>query len=203
MIYVGGQTGISAIGIEHDPCSEHAYSQPQNSCGKIGALPPPADYKPPAAPAGRGAGSDGRGGVPMIGGVSIVKPREFGGVTAYNLNTGDKSWWVPNGGQMRPVTSTDPVFAGVTLPSAANQGQQAQIIVTKTLTIYGTGRNGGAPTQLFAVDKASGKQVGAVTIPSKTTAVPMTFMFQGKQYIVFATGGNTVSPSLVALTLPR
>ena len=44
------------------------------------------------------------------------------------------------------------------------------------------------PPQIFAVDKATGKQVGAVKIPSKTTAVPMTFMHQGRQYIVFATG---------------
>ena len=47
----------------------------------------------------------------------------------------------------------------------------------------------------------TGKQVGAVAIPSLNSAVPMTFMHQGKQYIVFATGqgGNT---KLVALALP-
>ena len=42
--------------------------------------------------------------------------------------------------------------------------------------------------QLYAFDKATGKQVGAVNIPSVNTAVPMTFLHQGKQYIVFATG---------------
>ena len=53
----------------------------------------------------------------MIAGMcSIVKPKELGGVTAYNMNTGDKVWWVPNGDQMRIVTSTDPIFAGVKLP---------------------------------------------------------------------------------------
>ncbi len=51
------------------------------------------------------------------------------------------------------------------------------------------------------MDKATGKQVGAVKIPAQTTAVPMTFMHQGKQYIVFAIGGGN-APSLVALTLP-
>ena len=53
-----------------------------------------------------------------------------------------------------------------------------------------------------AVDKVTGKQVGAVKIPSRTTAVPMTFMHNGKQYIVFATGQGS-STSLVALALPR
>ena len=55
---------------------------------------------------------------------------------------------------------------------------------------------------LFAVDKASGKQVGAVKIPSRTSAVPMTFMHQGRQYIVFATGQED-STALIALKLPR
>ena len=69
--------------------------------------------------------------------------------------------------------------------------------------IYGTGRQGGAASDslLFAVDKATGKQVGAVKIPSKTTAVPMTFMHLGKQYIVFATGQHR-NAALVALTMP-
>ena len=81
----------------------------------------------------------------------------------------------------------------------------AQVITTGTLVIYGTGRNGGvpdAPPRLFAVDKATGKQVGAVAIPSRTTAVPMTFLHQGRQYIVFATGAGA-NTSLVALALPR
>ena len=48
---------------------------------------------------------------------------------------------------------------------------QAQVINTKTLVIYGTGRSGGAAgtarPQLYAVDKATGKQVGAVKIPGR------------------------------------
>ena len=78
------------------------------------------------------------------------------------------------------------------------------MITTKSLVIYGTGRSGGPPKvepQLYAVDKATGKQVGAVKIPSKTSAPPMTFMHKGKQYIVFATGGGA-NTSLVAMTLP-
>jgi predicted ATP-binding protein involved in virulence len=48
----------------------------------------------------------------------------------------------------------------------------------------------------------TGRQVGAVQIPSRTTAVPMTFMHMGRQYIVFATGAGE-NTSLVALSLPR
>jgi quinoprotein glucose dehydrogenase len=94
----------------------------------------------------------------------------------------------------------------VKLPPQPGPGQ-AQIIATKSLVIYGNGRNAapalrGNNARLFAVDKASGKQVGAVRIPSPTTAMPMTFLHKGKQYIVFATGQGA-NTSLVALALPR
>lgn len=200
-LYVASQTGLSTATIQKDPCSEFRYTSVHDSCGQPGALPPPPGYKKPERPIGgfgrRSAGS-------MLGGVSIVKPKELGGITAYDMRTGEKTWWIPNGGQLVPVTSDDPLFKGVKLPPAPPGRGHAQVITTKTLTIYGTGRSGGPPRaepQLFAVDKATGKQVGAIPIPSKTSAPPMTFLHKGKQYIVFATGGGA-NTSLVALTLP-
>jgi glucose dehydrogenase len=200
MLYVASQSGLSTTVLQKDPCSEFNYSSPRDNCGLIGALAPPPGYQPPTE---RPGGFAGRGGVSQIGGVSILKPRELGGVTAYDMKTGDKRWWIPNGGFIQ-TTSRDPIFNGVTLPPRSSAGQ-AQVITTKSLVIYGTGRSGGVPgqaPQLFAVDKATGKQVGAIEIPAKTTAVPMTFLHKGKQYIVFATGAGT-STSLVALTLPE
>jgi quinoprotein glucose dehydrogenase len=199
MIYVAALSGLSTITLQKDPCSEFRYSSPRDNCGLIGALAPPPGY---VAPTTRGGGFEGRGNASMLGGVSILKNKELGGITAYDMNSGDKKWWIPNGGTI-PVKSTDPLFAGVTLPPRP-AGGQAQIMVTKTLLIYGTGRSGAAPNSpplLYAVDKATGRQVGALEIPSRTTAVPMTFMHKGKQYIVFATGAGS-STSLVALTLP-
>jgi quinoprotein glucose dehydrogenase len=199
MLYVAAQTGLSTIQVQKDPCSEFRYSAPHDSCGMLGALAPPPGY---TKSANSGSSFESRASASRIGGVSILKPKELGGVTAYNMNTGDKTWWIPNGGFVQ-VTSKDPLFAGVTLPPAT-PGGQAQVIVTKTLVIYGTGRSGGVPDatpMLYAVDKATGKQVGAVEIPSRTTAVPMTFIHQGKQYIVFATGAGD-NTSLVALRLP-
>ena len=199
MIYVASLSGLSTIGLQKDPCSEFRYSSPRDNCGLIGALEPPPGYTPPAS---RGGGFEGRSSGSVIGGVSILKPKELGGITAYDMNSGDKKWWIPNGG-FAPVRSSDPLFAGVTLPPRA-AGGQAQLMITKSLLIYGTGRSGGVPNakpQLFAVEKATGRQVGAVEIPSRTTAVPMTFLHKGKQYLVFATGAGS-STSLVALRLP-
>ncbi|HEX3868616.1 MAG TPA: PQQ-binding-like beta-propeller repeat protein [Gemmatimonadaceae bacterium] len=228
MIYVGGQTGLNTIEVAHDPCSEHKYSQPHSSCGQIGALPEPGSSKGADAGPGdfvaRAATTIGVG----PNGVSILKPRELGGITAYDLHTGDRKWWVPNGNAWKEQTTNDPLFAGVSLPKVAAIGGQPEVITTKTLVIHGTGRSGapgggraggrggrgavgggrggaGAPAltpKLYAFDKVTGKQVGAVAIPSVNSAVPMTFLHDGKQYIVFASGqGEHIS--LVALTLPR
>ena len=198
MMYVGSQSGLSSMRVQKDSCSEFRYSSPRDNCGLLGALPPPPGYTPPSG--GRGGGFEGRAGISNIGGVSILKPKQLGGITAYDMKTGDKAWWIPNG-TMVTVTSDSPLFAGVNLPQQPGRGQ-AQIITTKTLLIYGTGRNGqDNPPQLYAVDKATGKQAGAVKIPSRTTAMPMTFLHQGRQYIVFATGAGA-NTSLVALRLP-
>jgi len=199
MMYVAALSGLSTIQLQKDPCSEFRYSSPRDNCGLIGALPPPPGYQ---APDSRGGGFERRGQMSLLGDVSILKPRELGGITAYDMKSGDKRWWTSNGGRA-PVASKDPLFAGVELPPAGSRGQ-AQVITTKSLLIYGTGRSGGIPDakpMLYAVDKATGRQVGAVEIPSRTTAVPMTFMHQGKQYVVFATGAGA-STSLVALRLP-
>src|SRR5688500_628875 len=144
MMYVGGQSGLSTAVLQKDPCSEFRYSSPRDNCGLLGAVEPPEGYVPPAGGGrGRGGGFEGRAGASMIGGVSIAKPKQMGGITAYDLNSGDKSWWIPNGGPT-PVTSNDPLFAGVTLPPSSGRGQ-AQVITTRSLVIYGTGRNGGPP----------------------------------------------------------
>jgi len=232
LMYVASQSAMSTQEIVKDPCSEHRYVQgPRNTCGSPGAMPPPPGYTPPARAGGAGArgGAAGRGGAApaptgykdaepgtsTIAGISILKPRELGGITAYNMNSGDKTWWIPNGGQMAvPVPQANSVdaalFANVNLPPipVGRAGAQPQVMNTKSLVIYGTGRQGGPPAdangkfRLYAVDKKTGKEVGAVPIDSRTTAPPMTFVHNGRQYIVFATG-NAMSTALVALALPR
>jgi quinoprotein glucose dehydrogenase len=236
LIYVASQSGLSTTEIGKDPCSEHRYTQasaagPRDSCGKLGAPAPPQGYVAPArgeSAAGDGGGRGGGRGGPAtpaagyktasagtttIAGISILKPRELGGITAYDMNAGDKVWWIANGGQMTtPVpqaSSPDAaLFTDVKLPPQPMGRGMAQVITTKTLAIYGTGRSGGPPAdangmfRLYAVDKATGKQVGAVAIQTRTSAVPMTFMHNGRQYIVFATG-QAASTGLVALAVPK
>ena len=55
---------------------------------------------------------------------------------------------------------------------------------------------------LRAYDKASGKEVGAVYMPTQQSGTPMTYMLNGKQYIVVAIGGNGYTAELRAFKLP-
>ncbi len=205
MLFVGGQSGLGTIVLQKDPCSEFNYSSLHDSCGRPGALPPPPGYVKKEIRSGRNIATSN------IDGISILKPKELGGVTGYDMNTGDKKWWIPNGGVFREQSTDSPLFQGVKLPPVPLIGGQPQVINTKTLAIYGTGRSGGPgraragttfpPPQLYAIDKATGKQVASVRIPEVNTAVPITFMHNGRQYIVFAYGQGA-NTGLTALALP-
>jgi hypothetical protein len=189
-----------------------------------GALPPPPGYVAPAR-GERRTGGGGRGGVRRHSKLQRcftghVDDRRHFDPQAEGTRRRDglqheyrrQIWWLPNGGQMAVPTpnaaSPDAaMFANVKLPPSpvGRPNTQPQVIATKTLVIYGTGRSGGTPDaevnyQFYAVDKATGKLLGAVTVPTRTSAVPMTFMHNGKQYIVYATGQNT-STALVALAI--
>jgi quinoprotein glucose dehydrogenase len=62
------------------------------------------------------------------------------------------------------------------------------------------GRRG---AMLRAYDKASGKDAGAVYMPAPEGGAPMTYMLNGKQYIVVAVSGGAYSGELIAYRLPE
>ncbi|HEY7514609.1 MAG TPA: hypothetical protein VIC87_09030, partial [Vicinamibacteria bacterium] len=80
------------------------------------------------------------------------------------------------------------------------QDSHANLLVTKTLLLYGEGR-GGDPN-FRAVDKKTGKEVGKVALPARTNTAPMTYMHEGHQYVVAAISSESVPAELVALALP-
>jgi len=142
--------------------------------------------------------SVGPGGVGGVDGLPLLKP-PYGRITAIDLNTGDHLWWIPNGETPESIKN-HPALKGVALPNTGAP-THATSVVTKTLLIYGEGR-GGRPV-MRAVDKRTGKEVGVVTIPAATTTAPMTFMHQGRQYVVSAVRGADLPAALVALRLPK
>ena len=79
--------------------------------------------------------------------------------------------------------------------------------MTKSLLIAGesgfsTTSSGARGAMLRAYDKATGKEVGAVYMPAPQGGAPMTYMLNGRQYIVIAISGANYPGELVAFRLP-
>ena len=81
------------------------------------------------------------------------------------------------------------------------------MVVTKTLVVSGecsitTTSTGQRGAMLRAYDKATGSEVGAVYMPAAQSGSPMTYMLNGKQYIVVAVGGGNYAGEYLAFALP-
>jgi glucose dehydrogenase len=172
--------------------------------------PPPTPPTPPAQPPGTAAG--GRGAAPAGGGpfgatvqgLNIVKP-PYGVVVAINLDKGELMWSTPHGDTPDNVRN-HALLKGVNVPRTGQQGNVG-VVVTKTLVIVGdplvtTTSEHPRGGMLRAYDKQTGKEVGAVYMPAAQSGSPMTYMVDGKQYIVVAVSGGNYSGEYIAFTLP-
>jgi quinoprotein glucose dehydrogenase len=54
----------------------------------------------------------------------------------------------------------------------------------------------------WAIDKKTGEARGQIQLDRSASGTPMTYAINGKQYIVYATGGEYVPSELIALSLP-
>ena len=83
-------------------------------------------------------------------------------------------------------------------------------LVTKSLVFLGEGGNngvillppGGGGKMFRAYDKMTGEVVWEEELPGGTTAAPMSYMVDGKQYIVLTLGFEGMPAEYVALALP-
>jgi len=142
--------------------------------------------------------SVGPGGVRGPDGLPFTKP-PYGRITAIDLNTGEHLWWIPNGDTPDEIKN-HPRLQGVDLPNTGARSHATKL-VTRSLLMYGEGR--GAAPIFRAVDKWTGEELGQVELPASTLTAPMTYMHEGRQYIVMAVGGSGMAGSLVALALPE
>jgi quinoprotein glucose dehydrogenase len=145
----------------------------------------------------------GMGGDLSIHGLSILKP-PYGVITAINLDRGDIQWQVPFGETPDNVRN-NPALKGLNIGNTGQRGE-VSVLVTKTLLIVGDGQTTSIThprgAMLRAYDKATGKQLGAVWMPAPQSGGPMTYMWQGKQYIVVAVSNGTYSGEYIAYALP-
>lgn len=164
-----------------------------------------ADVKqPPRAPAAGGGGGGEGGGALNVQGLPLVKP-PYGVISAVNLDRGEIQWQVPYG-ETPDAVRRHPALKDLSIPNTG-QGGSVGLLVTKTLVVLGdsqiTSVTHPRGAMLRAYDKANGKEVGAILMPAPQSGSPMTYVVDGKQYIVVAVSGGAYSGEYIAYSLPE
>src|SRR5260370_12642346 len=165
--------------------------------------------------AGENAGADsprpfkrpaGGGFVRMaVEGLRLSRP-PYGTITAINLDKGEFVWQIAHG-ETPDIVRNSEILKGMNIPRTGQTTYNIGTLVTKTLVIAGEGNvtttaDHPRGAMLRAYDKITGKEVGAVYMPAPQTGSPMTYMVNGKQYIVVAVSGGPYSGEYIAYTLP-
>jgi quinoprotein glucose dehydrogenase len=159
-----------------------------------------------AAPAAAPAAGGGGGGGLLVEGLSILKP-PYGTISAINLDRGEILWQVPHGDTPDNVRN-HPMLKGLTIPKTGQAPTGGVgLMVTKSLVVMGDPQITTTPdhprgAMLRGYEKTAGKEIGAVWMAAPQSGSPMTYLADGKQYIVVAIGGGNYSGEYVAFTLP-
>ena len=139
----------------------------------------------------------------MPGGLPLLKP-PYGRITAIDMNTGEHIWMQPNG----PGPRDHPAIADLDLPWLGQRGRPAPLL-TRTLLFLGEGTEDAlsilpiAGGKAFrAWDKETGEVVWEMNLPAGTSGAPMTYLSNGRQFVVVAVGDRDTSGRLIALALP-
>jgi quinoprotein glucose dehydrogenase len=148
------------------------------------------------------------GRLPQIDGLPVYKPLSQA-LAGYDMNSGEKLWDLPVG-QTPSSIRNHPLLKGVDVPNTGGTGHSIQLLmgdllVQTTEDLRGTAEvNEKGMPLLHARDKRTGKTLASVTLPMPGQYGMMTFMHEGKQYIVVQSGSarRNQPGALVALTLP-
>ena len=163
----------------------------------------PAAAAPAPAPAPATAAN--AGGL-AIDGISIMKP-PYGLISAISLDRGEILWQTPHGDTPDNIRN-HPALRGLNIPKTGQAGTSGiGLMITKTLVVMGDPALTTTPehprgAMFRAYDKQTGKEVGAVFMAAPQSGSPMTYMVDGKQYIVNAISGGSYSGEYVAFALP-
>ena len=181
-----------------DPSTGIMYVASSFGCGG-GFVMPGAEADLPDDPATTGttisqwvAGPGG--GMPRVDGLPLWKP-PYTRLSAYDMNTGERIWWVPIG-EVEEAIRNHPALQGVDTSMFGGGGSSIQMVAGDLLVAEWETADGPA---LHAYNKLTGEKVGEVPLPGPGQYGMMTYMHEGQQYYVVQTGNPA---RLVALSLP-
>jgi quinoprotein glucose dehydrogenase len=140
-----------------------------------------------------------------VQGLPLLKP-PYGTIAAIDLTRGTVLWEIPNGETPENIVN-HPALAGVELGRTGRAGQPPGALATRTLLIvaepgYGPTPNGERGSMLRAYDKADGRELAALQLPAPQSGSPMTYMLDGRQFLVIAVSGQGYPGELIAYALP-
>ena len=146
--------------------------------------------------------------LPPIDGLTVYKPL-YQALAAYDMNTGDKLWDLPVG-QTPDRIRNHPLLKGVTVPEIGGTGHSIQMVMGDLIVQTSEDLRGDAEVSekgmplLHARDKRTGRIAASVEMPIPGQYGMMTYMHNGRQFIVVQAGSakRNQPGSLVALTLP-
>jgi quinoprotein glucose dehydrogenase len=193
ILYVSSATSIGIVALVHDPKRSTMDYVAKGVGGRVaervGASRTLTE---------QGCGDNGPQGLPL------VKP-PWGRITAIDLNTGVHLWSAANADTPNCVRD-HPALQGVDIPKTGRPDRSG-ILVTKTLVFAGEGAGFIAPAysggpMFRAYEKETGKIISEFRLPANQTGVPMTYLVNGRQYIVVAVGAKNQTAELVALSVP-
>jgi quinoprotein glucose dehydrogenase len=187
--YIFTNTNIAAVGLI--PGAQRPQ-KPSDMNYVRGQVVDPANPKAPPLPT-------------TVQGLPLVKP-PYGRITAIDLHKGELLWQVAHGETPDNIRN-HPALKGVTIPRTGRQGRIGTL-VTKSLVIAGEGGvftlpDGRRGAMLRAYDKRTGQDAGAIYMPAPQTGSPMTYMLNGRQYVVVAISGQNFPGELIAFRLPQ
>ena len=205
ILYVFSQSAIGVMSLVPPPSakvSDMNYVQGSAGAG-VRTIPGSGSNTSPDGPV-RSASGEGGGVRLTVQGLPLGKP-PYGRISAIDLNKGEIVWQTAHGETPDNIRN-HPALKGLNIPRTGRPGIVGTL-VTKTLVIAGeagffTTPTGARGAMLRAYDKATGKDVGAVYMPAPQSGSPMTYLLNGKQYLVIAIGGAGYSGELLAFRLP-
>jgi quinoprotein glucose dehydrogenase len=141
-----------------------------------------------------------------VQGLPLIKP-PYGTISAINLDTGEIKWQIAHG-ETPDYIRNHPALKGLNLPRTGQTSYNIGTLVTKTLVIAGDAQVTATSdhprgAMLRAYDQTSGQEVGSVWMPAPQSGSPMTFMVDGKQYLLVAVSGGNYSGEYICYSLPE
>ncbi len=211
--------GVNWAGGALDPETNRFYVYTFRNPSVIGLVPGPKPEEfayvngqardpsaPPVVPAVGASSGEAAGAAVTVQGLPLLKP-PYGTISAIDLNKGEIAWQVPHG-ETPDALKNHPALKGLNIPRTGRASGRTGVLVSGSLVIsgepgFGTTPGGRRGAMLRAYDKATGAEVGAVYMPAPQTGSPMTYMLNGKQYLVVPISGAGYSGEFIAFTVPK